>query len=212
MEQIIDITLTIQQDMPVWPGDPSFSRTNAACIAKGDSCNVSRIQMGTHLGTHVDAPYHFIEDGNKLHQIPLDVFCGAAFVLDASHVTDMIQPHHLHGVPQGVTRLLIKTANSKWMGETSFRTDYCALSPQAAQHLVHAGIQLIGIDAFSIAPYHDTLTVHQIVLGAGICALETINLRGVDQGYYTLWCLPLKLHGADGAPARAVLVKKEDPV
>lgn len=209
MATIYDISILIDEQMPVWPGDPAFSRTAASSIAKGDDANVTRLDIGTHVGTHVDAPYHFVNDGAKLDEIPLEVFCGSAFVLDLSHVSDFVQPHHLDALPQGVQRVLIKTANSDWMGKGSFRTDYCALSPQAAQLLVSRGVKLVGIDAFSIAPFSDPRTVHHIILGAGICALETLCLKNIPQGHYRLWCLPLNLRGADGAPARAVLVKEE---
>lgn len=208
MAAIIDLSIVVDERMPVWPGDAAFSRTAASSIARGDACNVTQMRMGTHMGTHVDAPYHFIEDGAKLHEIPLEVFCGRAYVLDLSHVNTLIQPQHLAGLPQDAGRVLLKTANSAWIGSGPFRTDYCALSIEAARLLVDRGIRLIGIDAFSIAPFTDTLTVHKIVLGADVCALETICLRGVAQGWYQLWCLPLNIHGADGAPARAVLVQE----
>jgi len=207
--KIHDITLPITPDMPVWPGDLGVSRELVSTIESGDPANVSHLSLGAHTGTHVDAPFHFIPGGETLDQVSLDNFVGPAFVIEIPGV-DIVTGADLRQtkIPAGTARLLVKTRNSEiWRrGEKTFQTDFVALSPDAAQYMVDLGIKLVGIDYLSIAPYKSSRPTHEILLGAGVAILEGIDLSAIVPGQYTLYCLPLKLVGADGAPARAILV------
>ena len=204
-----DISIPITPDMPVWPGDPAVSMKRMSKIEEGDNANVTHISLSAHTGTHVDAPFHFLPDGATLESVPLEIMIGRAYVLhlpDARLITaDVLKQAE---IPQRTRRLLFKTRNSDiWArDEKDFQTDFVALSPDGAQYLVERGVQLVGIDYLSIAPYKESRPTHEILLKKGVFILEGINLTAVVQGRYTLYCLPLNLQGVDGAPARAILI------
>ncbi len=204
-----DISLTVSPALPVWPGDPPIEFTPLSQIAKGDDANVTHMSMCVHVGTHIDAPLHFLADGRAVHEIDLRLLMGRVFVLNLPDV-DVITGDVLREaeIPPRTRRLLFKTRNSAWWaaGHTTFREDYVALSADAAEYLVGRGVKVVGVDYLSVAPFHDTVPTHRILLGAGIVVIEGLNLSAVSEGRYTLYCLPLKLLGTDGAPARAVLV------
>jgi arylformamidase len=161
------------------------------------------------MGTHVDAPDHFLNNGKTVEKIALSVLSGRAYVLYLPEA-DLITAATLEQaeIPPRTRRVLIKTRNSEyWTRQLKeFQTDFVALSPDAAQYLVDRGVKLVGIDYLSIAPYHQGLVAHQILLKAGMVILEGLDLSAVTPGRYTLYCLPLKLAGSDGAPARAILI------
>jgi arylformamidase len=144
--------------------------------------------------------------------MPLNLFVGPAFVVEIPSV-DLVTANDFKNleIPVDVERLLIKTRNSElWArGENQFQTDFVALSPDAAEYLVDRSIKLVGIDYLSIAPFKQSRPTHEILLGARVAILEGIDLSTVSPGYYALYCLPLKLHGVDGAPARAILVENQ---
>lgn len=204
-----DISIPITRDIPVWPGDPDPKIERVGKIEEGDEANISRIAMGAHTGTHVDAPFHFIEDGNALETIPLNLMMGRAYVLHLPDV-DLITADVLikAEIPPRTRRVLFKTRNSDYWarGETEFQTDFVALSANGAQYLVDRGVKLVGIDYLSIAPFDDPVPTHKILLEAEVVILEGVNLSEVSQGRYTFYCLPLSLQGVDGAPARAILI------
>jgi arylformamidase len=206
--KIYDITVPITPQMPVWPGDSGVSRELVSKISDGDNANVSHLSMGVHTGTHVDAPFHFIEGAPTLEKIPLETFIGRAIVIEIPDV-DLITAAELRsaGIPPKTERLLIKTRNSNYWAddEKSFQPDFVALSPDAADWAVSREIRLIGIDYLSIAPFKASRPTHQILLSAGVAILEGIDLSEVVPGEYKLYCLPLKLDQADGAPARVIL-------
>jgi len=206
-----DITLTINPSMPVWPGDPSVQLERVSKIEEGANANVSHVALGAHTGTHVDAPYHFLGTSPiTVDKLPLNILTGRIFVLHLPDHVDLITASLLEKVeiPQHSRRLLFRTRNSHlWENPNhKFQTDFVALDPSAAQFLVDRGIRLVGIDYLSIAPFKKSRPTHEILLNAGIVILEGVNLSEVPGGRYTLYCLPLKLGGADGAPARAILV------
>jgi arylformamidase len=207
--KIYDITVPITSDMPVWPGDPNVMMQRVSKIEDGDNANVTHISLSAHTGTHVDAPFHFLQDGNTLESVSLNRMIGRAYVLHIPDV-DLITADVLKqaGVPPRSPRLLLKTRNSYlWKSsERKFREDFVALSEDGAQYLVERGIKLVGIDYLSIAPYGDSRPTHEILLKNKIMILEGLNLAEVAQGRYTLYCLPLNLQGVDGAPARAILL------
>jgi len=206
-----DISLTISPQLPVWPGDPPISLERVAKMEAGDDANVTFLKMSAHVGTHVDAPYHFLGgDAPTVEKLALNVLIGRANVLEIPAEADRIDAAVLRQIkfPVRARRVLFKTRNSQlWArGETAFRTDFVALVEDAAHFLVERGIRLVGVDYLSVAPYAAGTPVHQILLRAGVVLLEGLNLAGVAPGRYALYCLPLKIQGADGAPARAVLV------
>jgi arylformamidase len=162
------------------------------------------------VGTHVDAPFHFISGGDPVEAMPLDVLMGPAVVtylpeVAAVTATDL----EALDLPAGVQRLLLRTRNSKlWTtGVEEFQPDFVALTVDAAQWVVQRGIRLLGVDYLSVQRFDDGPEVHQILLEARVVIVEGLNLAGVEPGEYELICLPLKLTGAEGAPARAVLRK-----
>lgn len=208
--RIYDISLTISPDIPTWPGNPGVSLERIAKIENGSNANLTRLDMCVHTGTHVDAPYHFLGAGAAtVEQLPLKILSGRAYVLhlpDCNLITASILSRA--EVPPRTRRLLFKTRNSEFWSQqgNGFQTDFVALSADAAQWLVDKGIKLVGIDYLSIAPYKMGRPTHEVLLKAGIIILEGLDLSAISPGRYTLHCLPLKLAGADGAPARAILV------
>jgi arylformamidase len=205
---MIDISLSLQSKMPIWPSDPALRVERFQRIEDGSIANVSQMQCGVHIGTHVDAPFHFVQDGKTVEQLNLGTLIGPAYVVYLPEL-DTITATALDGLqlPEDLSRLLLRTRNSEWwvQGENAFREDYVALDSTAAQWLVDRGIKLIGIDYLSIQRFHDGPLTHQILLQAEVVILEGLNLSMVQPGAYELLCLPLKLVGADGAPARALL-------
>jgi arylformamidase len=161
------------------------------------------LTLSTHLGTHVDAPAHFIPDGATVEALPLAALVGPCQVIDAGD-GPLIEPADLEPAARGARRLLLKTASGSFWDEPAFRQDFVALSPAASTWLVTQGILLVGIDYLSVDPY-DADAAHRILLGAGVVVLEGLDLRAVPPGAYDLSALPLKVAGADGAPTRVVL-------
>ena len=203
----LDISVPISERTPVFSGDPTYHRELASAMARGDICNVSRLDMGVHTGTHIDAPRHFIEGAPATEDIPLDACMGAAFVVDATALRETIRAADLDGltIPAGETRLLFKTRNSDLWSRPDFSSDFLAFEADAARWLVDRGVRLIAIDYLSIGPFGDAVETHRTFLGAGVVVVEGTDLRAVAPGPYELLCLPLRLVGSDGAPARALL-------
>ena len=209
--RIYDVTLPLAPGLPVWPGDPAIEVEPVTRIARGDVANVSRVVLSSHSGTHVDAPWHFVEGGTKLDQIPPERWVGPCVVVAMPEGVRRIEPEHLEAaqIAPGTERLLLKTANSRrWAaGPLDFVEDYVALMPAAARWVVKRGIGLVGIDYLSIETYDDAANeTHRTLLGNGVLVIENLNLTGVEPGPYTLLCLPLRLAAGDGAPARVLLV------
>ena len=206
-----DISLPISADLPVWPGDPAVQLERVEKMEDGSRYNLTHLKMSAHVGTHVDAPFHFL-GGNSLtiDQLPLNLLTGRAYVLRIPDEVELITAAILRraDVPPRTRRLLFKTRNSAYWAQPDgkFHTDFTALSPDAAQYLVERGVKLVGVDYLSVAPFLEGAPVHEILLKAGIVIVEGLNLSQVSPGRYTLYCLPLKLAGSDGAPARAILV------
>jgi len=206
--RIYDISLTISPEIPIWPGDPLIVLERIATIEAGSEINLTRLEMCAHSGTHVDAPFHFINGALTVDQLSLKVLSGRAYVLNLPDC-DLITTKVLESadIPPRTRRLLFKTRNSSYWSSRGnvFQENYVGLGKDGAQWLVDRGVKLVGIDYLSIAPYSDTRATHEILLKAGVIVLEGLDLSKVSQGRYTLHCLPLKLAGADGAPARAIL-------
>jgi arylformamidase len=205
--KIYDISLPVSEKLPVWPGDPSISMVRTKSILSGDPCNLTMISMGVHSGTHIDAPYHFVENGRTVDAIVLETCIGPCQVIEVSG--SLIEKEDLlkHNF-RGQNRILFKTRNSeRWnSNENLFHPDYVALSPEAAEYLVENKVMLIGIDYLSIEAFNATGNhVHDILLKNDVVILEGLNLSEVAEGMYELIALPLKLVGSEGAPARAIL-------
>lgn len=206
-----DISLTITPDLPTWPGDPQIVLERFSKMEEGAACNVTQISACVHIGTHVDAPYHFLGDGTQtVDQIPLNLLTGRAYVLHLPDQVDLITAAVLEqaAIPPRTRRLLFKTRNSAYWraGVNRFQEDFVAISPDGAQFIVEHGIRLVGVDYLSVAPFAAPEPTHEILLKGGVVVIEGLNLSQVSQGRYTLYCLPLKIAGADGAPARAILI------
>jgi arylformamidase len=206
-----DLSVPISRGMPVWPGDPPIRVERVSSISRGDDCNVSRLEMSSHLLTHVDAPRHFSEHGLSVDRIPLDVLIGPALVVEPRPEGNLITATDLGQLGiRNAERLLIKTRNSGlWMGGPyDFETDFVSLSKDAARWLLAREIKLVGIDYLSIEPFDvQESTVHRTLLENGVVIVEGLNLGQVPEGHYRLMCLPLKVRDGDGAPARVVLMR-----
>jgi arylformamidase len=208
MAAILDISVPLKPGMPAWPNSVGLRLARTMSLEDGDTANVSRLDCDVHMGTHVDAPWHFLRDGLTVDQMSLDVLIGPAMVAylpEAGAVT----PAELAGLnlPSGTKRLLLRTRNSElWAaGVTEFKKDYVALTVDAARWVANRGIRLVGVDYLSVQRYEDDPLTHQILMQAGVCIVEGLNLAGVEPGAYELICLPIRLVGAEAAPVRAVL-------
>jgi arylformamidase len=178
-------------------------------IEEGSNANVSRVDMGVHTGTHVDAPFHFLQDGSTVDKLDLSLLAGRAYVLHLPDV-ELITASVLEEaqIPPRTRRVLFKTRNSDYWAEgiTDFQTEFVGLSEDGADYLVRRGVKLVGIDYLSIAPYKQSRPTHEKLLNGGVVIVEGLDLGEVSQGRYTIYCLPLKLANSDGAPARAILI------
>jgi arylformamidase len=202
--KIYDISLPISPSLPVWPGDPVEAMDNGA------HANVSRLAASVHVGTHVDAPHHFLNDGRMVEALPLNVLTGPCTVVEIPHEAEHVTAEILQRIALPRTeRLLLKSRNSaRWALETEFFPDFLAISPDGARFLVDHGVRLVGVDYLSVAPYEQSVPTHTILLQAGVIVVEGLNLAEVPPGAYDLYCLPLKLVGSDGAPARTILIER----
>ena len=200
---LIDVTVPIRDGMPVYDRNPGVRLERARSIADGDTVNISRLELGVHTGTHVDAPVHFIDGGAGTESIDPEILIGEAHVVDATGLHEDIDAAALAtlDLPAGAERLIFKTPNSELWSRDTFTRDFIRFVESGARRLVDDGVRLVAIDYLSIG---DT-GAHEVLLGNGVVPLEGLDLRGVDPGPYRLYCLPLKLVGADGAPARVLL-------
>lgn len=207
---IYDISVPLRSGGVVYPGNPPISITAQQAISQGAGANVSRLDLGSHSGTHVDAPKHFFDDGAGVDALPLDVLMGPARLIAFSDDVRSVGEAHLRTFDLGgVTRLLMRTRNSAWLasGATEFHPDYTYLAPDGAAYLVTLGIKLVGVDYLSVEQFHSGHhRTHRTLLERGVVIVEGLVLTEPPPGDYELRCLPLKLAGLDGAPARAVLV------
>ena len=202
----IDISLPIREGMIVYEGDPDISVSSALALERGDPANVSTLRLGSHTGTHMDAPLHFIAGGAAIDTLALELLIGPALVgeVDAER---LVEPAHLEKLPlRGHERVLLKTRNSGLWDRRSFSREYVALSLAGARWLIERGVKLIGIDYLSVEAFGaEGHPVHKTLLGAGMVILEGLDFRRVTPGEYELHCLPLRIAGGDGSPCRAVL-------
>lgn len=202
--KIYDISQTLSPAIAVWPGDTPFSYEWTLRRAEGYSCDVSRIRMSTHTGTHADAPFHYAEDGATIDQAPLEHYLGPATVIEV-HSPVSVRPEHLGpAASRTIERLLIRTGSCP--ESTVYNEDFVYLSDELAAWGVKQGLKLIGTDAPSVDQFTSrALTVHRTLLTGRVAILEGLDLTAVPAGDYELIALPLKLAGIDASPVRAIL-------
>ncbi len=205
---IYDVSVPLRPGMVTYAGEPGPRLDFHSLLARGDSANVSALSLGSHTGTHVDAPHHFLDGAATVEAMPPEALVGPARVIEyagAGHIT--AADLEAAALPDGVRRLLIKTANGRFWEDDTFHADFIGLAPDAAPWLAERRFLLVGIDYLSIEQFRSpTHAVHKALLGAGVVILEGLDLRKVPPGQYFLVCAPLKVVGADGAPARVFLL------
>ena len=211
MARPIDISLPVGPELLTWPGDPGIEVRPAKRISKGDPANVSELRIGTHTGTHVDPPVHFVEGADPIDAVALNVLFGEAVVADLRAV-DAIGASELEALslPEGTERLLCRTRNSElWTRlPADFPDHYVAVTPDGARWCVDRGLRLVGVDFLSVeADGPSDHPVHHTLLENGVIIVEGLDLSAVEPGTYTFACLPLRITGGDGGPARAFLIE-----
>ncbi len=203
----IDVSVPLRSAMVHWPDNPPVRIERMLDMERGDAANVSSISLGAHTGTHMDAPVHFVRGGEGIDRMPLDATIGRARVVGIQDPTS-IKPDELRplGLARG-ERVLFKTLNSSRVWQTDeFVEDFVYVSQEAARYLVDCGVRTVGVDYLSVGGFHkDGVETHEALLGAGIWVIEGLDLSEIQPGEYELICLPLKVQGSDGAPARAIL-------
>jgi arylformamidase len=204
--KLIDVTVPLDAHLPVYPGNTPFVLEPIKRIARGDSSNVSALHMSGHSGTHVDAPRHYFDAGPGVEALPLELLLGRTRVIDvrgrAGIGADELAAHDL----SEDVRVLIKTPNSRLWSARDFQSDYLGVTESGARYLVDHGVKVVGVDYLSVEQFKKPgAPAHHVLLGAGTIVIEGLNLLDVEPGLYEMFCLPLRVVGADGAPARVVL-------
>lgn len=199
-----DVSIPIHPGMVIYHDNPGVEIERASSIPEGATANVSRITMGLHTGTHIDGPLHFFDDGAGADSLPLQAMVGPALVIELPDIgAGPIDEAALRAaeIPAGTERLILKTPNSELWDRAEFTRDFVRLDGSGAGYVLELGLRLIGIDYLSIGDPD----AHRALLGAGVVALEGLDLRGIEPGRYELLCLPIRVIDTDGAPARVVL-------
>ena len=209
MDAWVDVTVPLRQGMVHYPDNPAIAVESNESNAGGVVCRLTKLAFGVHTGTHVDAPNHFGVPGGGVDQLPLRGFIGAARVVVVASST--IGRAEMDGLNlQAGERVLFKTSNSSRCWNTDdFVPDYVYVTSEGARAAAARRIQTIGIDYLSIGGGDDGPETHRVLLEAGICILEGLDLRGVDPGECDLLALPMLIAGADGAPTRVLLRRRE---
>jgi len=200
-----DISLNLSPETVRWVTSPPLELQERRRMSRGDQNNSSALNMSAHAGTHLDAPFHFVPDGNTIDSLPLELFMGPALV-HAVEADRHITGKHISAIDfKGVTRVLFKTRNSQLLQQSAFEPNFVAFSVEAAEALVAQGVILVGLDYLSVAHPDEQVPVHRAFLDHGVALLEGVDLSNIKPGLYELICFPLRLRGLDGAPCRAVL-------
>ena len=210
MGKIIDISVSFPDKVIIYPGDPVPEIKTLRSQEEGDRSNFSIITTGTHSGTHIDAPYHFLSSGPKIDEIPVDLWIGKAYVADLTFVEECVRDSDLAGIPLGkYERILIKTKNSQLYSKTNeFCENFIYMHESACKRIVDAGVKILGFDYTTVDKAGmGVFPAHKTLFAGNVCIIESVNLSEVDEGEYELICLPLKLKGIEASPVRAVLVK-----
>jgi arylformamidase len=204
--KLLDVSVPLSSGMPTYPGNPEFELHAVKRIAGGDTSNNSRLVMGTHTGTHVDAPRHFFDDGAAVDGLRLDLLIGRTRVVEVNKRGGIGAAELAEAGLREDLRVLLKTPNSAlWNGE-QFHTEYTHLTEAGARYLVDQGVKVVGIDYLSIEQFKKAgAPAHRTLLAQAVIIIEGLNLSEADPGMYEMYCLPLRIPGADGAPARVIL-------
>jgi arylformamidase len=208
VSRIYDISVPIRSGGLVYPGNPETEIALQQAVAKGAGANVSFIRFGSHTGTHADAARHFFDDGQPVDEIPLERLIGPALLIGFPDEVRAIGAAELkaHDL-RGRKRILLRTRNSALLSQKEFVRDYTYLAPDGAEYLVDKGIEVVGVDYLSIEQFHSGHhKTHRTLLAKSVVILEGLDLSAPPPGEYQLICLPLRIEGCDGAPARAVLI------
>jgi len=209
MSELIDISVPLDEDLPIWPDSPGFEVHPLQRIEDGAEANVSRLDCDVHTGTHIDAPRHFVQNGATIDEIPLDVMNGPVSVIRIRDAVTTITADMLNHIdlPREATRILFRTSNSKLWDKhgPTFQSEYTALAPDAAGWLVERGFRCVGVDYLSVQHYNAGPETHQILLEGGVVIIEGLILTEVPPGQYELLCLPLSISGVEAAPSRVAL-------
>jgi arylformamidase len=208
VSRIYDISVPIRSGGVVYPGNPEIDITLQQAVARGAGANVSLIRFGSHTGTHADAARHFFDDGQPVDEIPLDRLIGRALLLSFPDELRSIGAAELKARDlKSHTRILLRTRNSGLLSKKDFAPDYTYLAPDGAEYLVDKGVELVGVDYLSIEQFHSGHhRTHRTLLAKSVVIIEGLDLAVPPPGEYQLVCLPLRIEGCDGAPARAVLI------
>jgi arylformamidase len=211
--KIHDISVTVSSETPIWQGDPASKIYRIAELKQGDIANVSRLEIGAHTGTHIDAPVHFVAGRKGVDQIPLETLIGPVYVA-AFSVEREITAEDLEaaGIPDQTERLLCKTRNSNYWKDhrAEFQNDFVGISASGAEWLVQRKISLVGIDYLGVERFDNVVAgapTHKILLLREVVILEGLDLSAISPGWYIIICLPIKIKDVDGSPCRAVLVE-----
>lgn len=207
MNKWMDISQTLSNNIAHWPGDAPFSFNIGITKEQTGSVNIGNISTSSHTGTHVDAPFHFDEDGQTIEELDVNIYIGEAKVIDVTD-EDTITVEALKQFDLvGIKRLLIKTR--KKMNEEQFPEEYMVVDEAVGAYLRTCGVQLLGTESPSVDSVNSKeLLAHHALYDNGIYILENIVLTDVEPGMYDLIALPLKIQGADGSPVRAVIRKR----
>lgn len=209
--QWIDVSVSLHTGMAHWPDNEPFERHMTLSKKDGAAANLSAISGSVHTGTHMDAPVHFLDGGAAIESMPLDAVIGRARVIEIKD-PEMIRTSELehYSIEKG-ERLLFKTRNSSYAWKTDeFQENFVYIAPDTAKYLAEKGVRTIGVDYLSVGGFKSGgAKTHEALLGAGVWVIEGLNLEHIQPGLYDLICLPLKIEGSDGAPARAVLRKHD---
>jgi arylformamidase len=209
VSRIYDISVPIRSGGLVYPGNPEIDISLQQAVARGAGANVSNVRFGSHSGTHADAARHFFDDGQTVDRIPLERLIGPALLIKFPDTVKSIGAAEIRATDlRGSKRVLLGTRNSALLSKSEFVKDYTYLAPDGAQYLVDQGVELVGIDYLSIEQFHSGhhLT-HRTLLERSVVIVEGLDFSVPEPGEYQFICLPLRIEGCDGAPARAVLIK-----
>lgn len=205
--RLVDVSVLLAPGLATYPGNPPFELAAVKRVAAGGSSNVSRLTLGTHTGTHVDAPRHFFDGKPGVDALALELLIGRARVIDLPHRGGITEEHLAAAGLREDLRVLLRTPNSAlWNSSDGFHSDYAYLSEGGARFLVDQGVKVVGIDYLSVEQFKKPgAPAHHALLGSGVIIIEGLNLSDAEAGRYEMYCLPLKILDGDGAPARVVL-------
>lgn len=202
--RLIDISPILSESTPVWPGDTPLSRRWLTRLQDGSNIDLSTLTTTVHIGAHADAPSHYAHGAPTIDKVSLEPYIGPCVVVDARGCAQVLPEHCAAAIKEGARRILFKTRSQR--EGHHFETQFASFSPQAVEVMGEAGVLLAGIDTSSVDPFDSKdLPAHQVFGKFNIRNLEGLDLLDVEPGNYELIALPLKLHGFDASPVRAIL-------